>query len=161
MAMKPRIYIETTIPSYYYEIRKDPESIAKRQWTKEWWDNHRHNYELVTSPSVIDELERGEYPTKTETLKLVEGLPILEITEEIKEIVVEYLFHKLMPQDPEGDPLHLALASYYQCQFLLTWNCEHLANANKFEHIRHINTLIGLFVPTMATPYELMYEEGD
>ena len=75
--------------------------------------------------------------------------------------VVEYLFHKLMPQDPEGDPLHLALASYYQCQFLLTWNCEHLANANKFEHIRHINTLIGLFVPTMATPYELMYEEGD
>ena len=134
--MKPRVYIETTIPSYYYEIREDPESIAKRQWTKEWWDNHRHNYELVISPSVMDELERGNYPTKVNTLKFVEGLSLLEITEEVKDIVAQYLSHKLMPKDPGGDALHLALASYYQCHFLLTWNCQNLANANKFEHIR-------------------------
>lgn len=157
--MKPRVYIETTIPSYYHEIRKDPESITKRQWTREWWDNHRFSYELVISPSVMDELERGDYPTKADTLKLVEGLPLLEVTRDIEDIVAEYLSHKLMPQDPGGDALHLALASYYHCHFLLTWNCEHLANANKFEHIRHVNTLLGLFVPIMTTPYELMYEE--
>ncbi|MBI5243526.1 MAG: type II toxin-antitoxin system VapC family toxin [Elusimicrobia bacterium] len=157
--MKPKIYIETTIPSYYCEIREDTESAAKRQWTREWWDNHRRNYELVTGPNVIDELERGDYPTKRDTMKLVEELPILEISGDIESIIAEYISHKLMPRDPGGDALHLALASYYHCQFLLTWNCQNLANANKFEHIRHVNTLLGLFVPIMTTPYELMFEE--
>ena len=156
--MKPRVYIETTIPSYYCEIRDDPESITKRQWTRDWWDNRSPKYELVISPGVLDELERGDYPTKADALMLVDGLPLLEVTEDIEYIVGEYISHNLMPRDPGGDALHLALASYYQCHFLLTWNCKHLANANKFEHIRHINTLLGLFVPIMTTPYELMYE---
>ena len=63
-----------------------------------------------------------------------------------------------MPKDPKGDALHLALASYHNCRFLLTWNCQHLANANKFEHIRHINTLLGLFVPILTTPHGLLHE---
>lgn len=159
--MRLRVYIETTIPSYYYEIRNDPEALAKKSATKEWWDNHRHYYELVTGPSVSNELERGEYPTKAEALNLVGKLAVLEITKEIEEIVDEYILHNIMPRDPLGDALHLALASYYNCHFLLTWNCQHLANANKFEHIRHINTLLGLFVPILTTPYELMYEEDN
>ncbi len=111
------------------------------------------------APNVIDELERGDYPTKIEALALIQDLPVLEITGEIQDIIAGYIFHKLMPRDPGGDALHLALASYYQCHFLLTWNCQHLANANKFEHIRHVNTLLGLFVPIMSTPYELMHGE--
>ena len=90
-------------------------------------------------------------------------MTLLEVTEEIEDIVHKYIEHRLMPKDPKGDALHLALASYYNCRFLLTWNCKNLANANKFEHIRHINTLLGLFVPILTTPYGLMYEceEGD
>ena len=107
--MKSRVYIETSIPSYYYEVRTDPESVTKKQWTREWWDNHRHNYELVISPAVIEELERGDYPVKADVLELVKGLPTLEINEDIEEIVIEYINHKLMPQDPGGDALHLAL----------------------------------------------------
>lgn len=61
-----------------------------------------------------------------------------------------------MPKEPKGDALHLALASYHHCHFLLTWNCAHLANPNKFEHIRHINSILGLFVPSLITPYELL-----
>ena len=57
--MKPRVYIETTIPSFYYEVRTEPEMIARQQWTRDWWDNHRSSYELVTSEAVIDELEKG------------------------------------------------------------------------------------------------------
>ena len=111
---------------------------------------------MVISPAVVDELERGDYPTKADVLELIEGLPLLEVTEDIEDVVTAYIFHKVMPKDPGGDALHLALASYYHCHFLLTWNCKHLANANKFEHIRHVNTLIGLFVPIMTTPFELM-----
>jgi hypothetical protein len=64
-----------------------------------------------------------------------------------------------MPADTKGDALHLALASYHNCDFLLTWNCQHLANANKFAHIRRINTLFGLFVPALITPFELLSGE--
>ena len=63
--------------------------------------------------------------------------------------------HHLMP-GAQGDALHLALASYHRCDFLVTWNCRHLANANKFGHIRRINVVIGLFVPAIATPLELL-----
>ena len=87
---------------------------------------------------------------------LVADLPLLPIEPAVAEIATAYIRHKLMPADPAGDALHLALASYHKCDFLLTWNCQHLANANKFGHIRRINTLLGLFVPTLATPLELL-----
>ena len=57
---------------------------------------------------------------------------------------------------PTGDALHLALASYHKCDFLLTWNVQHLANANKFAHIRRVNALLGLFTPALVTPLELL-----
>jgi len=66
-----------------------------------------------------------------------------------------------MPNDPTGDALHLAIASYHQCDFLLTWNCKHLANANKFQHIKQINTRLGLSAPTLITPLELLGDNYD
>lgn len=158
--MKQKIYIETTIPSFYFEIRNDPEMIAMREWTKNWWNNQRHHYELVTSIPVIEELEKGDHPSKKAALELISKIPILTIQDEIEEIVDEYISSYIMPNDPKGDALHLALASYHQCHFLLTWNCSHLANANKFEHIRHINTMLGLYVPILTTPFELLHWEG-
>lgn len=83
------------------------------------------------------------------------------MSEAINEIVDVYVAQHVMPNDPRGDALHLALASYHHCHFLLTWNCRHLANANKFEHIRYINSEMGLFTPVMTTPFELLEYEGD
>ena len=60
-----------------------------------------------------------------------------------------------------GDALHLALASFHRCDFLVTWNCRHLANANKFGHIRRVNTLLGIHVPALVTPMELLAENYD
>ncbi len=73
----------------------------------------------------------------------------------ILQVVEAYVRHKLMPADPAGDALHLATTSYHKCDFLVTWNCEHLANANKFGHIRRINTLLGLFVPATVSSLRL------
>ncbi len=157
--MKQKIYIETTIPSFYYEVRTEPEMVAMREWTKNWWNNQQHHYELVTSIPVIEELENGNHPSKQSALELISQLPILPIHDAVEEIVEEYVTHYIMPNDLKGDALHLALASYHHCHFLLTWNCSHLANANKFEHIRHINTMLGLYVPILTTPFELLYWE--
>jgi predicted nucleic acid-binding protein len=160
--MKPRVYIETTIPSFYFEVRKEPEMVARRHWTREWWDRRREGYTAVTSIPVLDELEAGNQPNKADCIRLLSALPLLSIPDVIVEIVETYIDHQVMPRDPAGDALHLALASFHHCQFLLTWNCAHLANANKQEHIRHVNVLLGLHVPVLTTPLELMEagEEG-
>jgi len=154
--MKKVVYIETTIPSFYQEIRTEPEMIARKNWTREWWDNQREHYQLVTSIAVIEELERGDYPNKEQTVDLVADIPLLNINTEIHDIVEAYIRRKLMPADIMGDALHLATASFHGCDFLLTWNCKHLANANKFSHIRRLNTLLGLYVPALITPVELL-----
>ena len=157
----PKVYIETTIPSFYHEVRTEPDMIARKMWTRQWWDVQRHAYELVASDAVVDELERGDHPAKAEALSLIESVELLPIEPEVAEVVAAYIHHKVMPNDPLGDALHLALASLHKCDFLLTWNCRHLANANKFGHIKRINTMIGLFVPMLVTPLELLGDSDD
>ena len=156
--MSPSVYIETSIPSFYHEVRTEPDMVARRAWTREWWDDHLPRYDAFTSEAVIEELQSGSFPQKEDALKLVSSLPLLDINEAVADIVATYISHHVMPNDPVGDALHLAVASFHKCDFLVTWNCRHLANANKFGHIRRVNTLLGLFVPAIVTPLELLGE---
>jgi len=151
-----RVYIETTIPSFYYEVRDDATMVARRQWTREWFDVARDADEMVTSAAVLEELERGNFPGREGAIQMVEDLTPLQITPSVLNIVREYIVQKLMPADPSGDALHLAVASYYDCDFLATWNCKHLANANKFDRIARINGILNLTVPKLVTPLELI-----
>jgi len=155
-----RVYIETSIPSFYCASRTDPEALARKNWTQHWWDFKRAEYELVTSIAVLDELNRWPSPARHHALALLRDVRILPAELPVIEIVRTYVAHQLMPADPVGDALHLAIASYYKCDFLLTWNCRHLANANKFTHIRRVNVMLGLFVPALVTPLELLEEEA-
>ena len=152
----PRVYVETTIPSLYFDVRREASVVARRGWTREWWKVAPDQYDLVTSEAVLDELARGRAERSARRLALVAGIPLLPVERAIEQIVRMYVSHKLMPAHPGGDALHLALASYHDCDFLLTWNCRHLANANKFGHIRRVNTLLGLSVPALVTPLELL-----
>lgn len=156
--MQPSVYIETSIPSFYYEVRTRSDMVARRDWTREWWDEHITAYDGYTSEAVLEELRRGSFPGREAALKLMESVPLLEINEPIAEIVEAYIAHQVMPKDPTGDALHLAIASFHKCDFLATWNCRHLANANKFGHIRRVNALLGLYVPALVTPLELLGE---
>lgn len=154
--LQPLVYIETTIPSFYHEVRTSPDIVARRDWTRRWWDMERHHYRPITSEAVLDELEGGIPEHAEARLGLVAAFALLPIEPEIAQIVAAYIRHQLMPADPSGDALHLALTSFHKCDFLLTWNCLHLANANKFGHIRRVNTMLGLFTPTIVTPLELL-----
>jgi hypothetical protein len=111
---------------------------------------------------VIEELQDEDYPNRAAALQVIAGLPLLPVSPAIPPIVDAYIARHVMPADPRGDALHLALASYHNCHFLLTWNCQHLANANKFDHIRFVNSELGLFCPILTTPFELLglEEEG-
>jgi len=154
--MNETVYVETTIFSFYHDERTSPAIMTMRQWTREWWDGHRFKYDLVTSAAVFAELEAGSLAHRDKAQAMAMDLPILPLSTEADEIVDVYIKRKVMPADPLGDALHLALASIHKVDYLVTWNCQHLANASKFGHIRRVNTLLGLHVPAIVTPLELM-----
>lgn len=133
--------------------------VARRHWTRQWWGQCSGRYRLLTSEGVIAELQEGKYETQVEAIGLMQNVLRLDVVDDIANIIDVYLANHLMPKERLGDALHLALASYHKCDFLLTWNCSHIANANKFEHIRIINTRLGLFVPALVTPMELFEED--
>lgn len=150
------VYIETSIFSFYHDARKSAEVAAMRGWTRRWWDSYRHRYQLLTSTAVLAELDAGSMPHRGAALAMARKLPAIPAGEELAEVVEVYIQHKVMPSDPLGDALHLAIASYHKCDYLLTWNCRHLANANKFSHIRRVNALLELPMPALVTPLELL-----
>ena len=150
------IYIETTIPSFYHENRQKPEIIAMRNWTREWWRAVSAADQLVTSSAVLAELDLTPEPKRSDCFLLMEPLPALDDPPEIDETVEFYIAHKLMPASLVGDARHLALAAWHSCDILATWNCRHIANPNKLEHIHHIHDLLGLHTPILATPFQLL-----
>jgi len=154
--MLTTVYSETSIPSFYYEIRSAVDMVARRDWTRQWWGNWHGKYDLVTSAAVIEELHQGQHPMKADALSLVDEVPLLPISQEVMGIVEHYIAQRLMPKDVRGDTRHLAVASLHGCHYLLTWNCAHLANANKTEHIRHMYNMLGRYVPVSQHPWNCL-----
>lgn len=154
---KPRVYVETTIPNFYYLTRPQPELVARRDLTRQWWADAAERYELMTSSTVFKELAAGTSSRVRLRMELLRGIPLLVPTRETDEIAAFYVRNRLMPARPSAaDAMHLALASRNDCDFIVTWNCRHQANPNKVTHIRQINSVLGLHVPELVTPQDLL-----
>jgi predicted nucleic acid-binding protein len=151
--MKPLIYIETTIPSYYCDNRAELSGDIAR--TRQWWDRERESYECFTSVIVLEELLAGDYPTRDDCLNLVNSLPLLDINQEVLDVADVYRSRGLMPKNPTADALHLALACCYRMDYLLTWNCRHLANVNKARRLEELNEKMELSTPRLITPHQI------
>ncbi len=154
------VYIETTIPSYYVETRSSPKVVAWREATQQWWDNYRHHYQLVTSRFVLAELARAPKRKASGARALLKGVELLDEPPGLEEVVEYYIEHRLMPAEAGGDAVHLALAAMNSIDFLLTWNCQHLANANKVQHLAVLNGRLQLHVPVITTPLNLVPESA-
>jgi len=150
---KPSVYLDTTIPSYLFEEREELQTFV--QITRQWWTEERQHFDVYVSEETLAELNNGDYPNKNQVLASVSGMPILPFGEHIEEIARMYIDNYLMPRKLEGDARHLAFASYHRLDFLLTWNCSHLANGNKKRHIQTINARLQLPTPDILTPLEL------
>lgn len=155
--MNRLIYVETSIPSFYFETRAGVQMQARREWTREWWDLAKWQDALFASAVVFAEGEATPDPVKRQQmLDLIEPLPLLPYTAEIDTIAGIYIREKVMPAASGGDAHHLALASFHRCDTLATWNCKHIANPNKATHIRLVNNSLGLHTPELLTPFELL-----
>ena len=157
--MKEKVYIDSTIPSYYHDNRADLEAFVRV--TRQWWDDESRHYEILISEAVIQELGAGDYPGKKLILEMIKDIQVLPAVPQLEQITQFYIDNYVMPHSLIGDAVHLAYASFYNIEYLLTWNCNHLANANKRRHIRVINGKLGLNTPEIITPLELFRESQD
>lgn len=154
----PRVFIETTIPSFYFETRTSRRIQDWRAQTRLWWDTLRHEHELITSEFVLAEFNRSPEAKSREAEAFFDGVTVVGEPPGFDRVVRAYIRHKVMPASTIGDAAHLAMASLHAADFLVTWNCEHLANARKRRHIEVINRRLRLPVPTITTPFELLPE---
>ena len=152
-----RIYIESTIPSYVVaRPARDLLQAARQQLTRDWWDLKRGNHELFTSQVVLDEIAFGENAMAQLRLELLQDIPLLQVTDTVKEFARKVLSSGLLPVTADRDAVHIALASAYQMDILLSWNCRHIANAAIQARLRKLADAAGLTLPVICTPEELM-----
>lgn len=153
---KPRIYVESSIPSACYTSRTAPKMLERRDTTHRWWKEALESCELVTSAAVVREVVRGRSRHVHARLAMIGSLQFLPVTDAAMDTARLYVRRRIMPADPYEDALHLALASHHNCDALVTWNYRHLANPNKFAQIRRINVECGLTIPALVTPAQLL-----
>ena len=158
--MKPSVYVETTIPSYLvgWLSRNDLQVAANQELTRRWWLSRRAQFDLFVSVAVIDEASEGDPALATERLRFLSGLPLLAITPEAHELKEMLLQERSLPRNAEVDALHIATAAVHGIEYLLTWNCKHIANAVSLPSIYAVCRDAGYEPPFVCTPQELMGE---
>ncbi|HWE37834.1 MAG TPA: type II toxin-antitoxin system VapC family toxin [Isosphaeraceae bacterium] len=153
--MKPRIYLETTIPSYLTAWpSRDLVRAAHQQMTREWW-TRRHSFELFISQLVIRECQAGDPEAAAARLVAPDGLPLLDQGEDVALLARTLLDRVPLPARAEADALHIATAVLHGMDYLLTWNCTHIANATLRGRIDAACRESGFEPPTICTPEEL------
>jgi hypothetical protein len=155
-ALKPKVYIETSIPSYLTSWRsRDLVVAGNQETTKELWDR-RNDFELYISGFVLQEVSSGDSKAATDRLKVLEGIPEIEITDEVAAIAEKLLADASMPSKARLDALHIATAAIGGMDYLLTWNCAHIANPAFRFKIESVIRSFGYEPPIICTPQELL-----
>ena len=155
--MRKRIYIETTIPSYLTaRPSRDIIQAARQQLTREWWDSERHSADLCISQIVLDEAAAGDADAAQRRMTVIADLPLLDLTLEVDELAERIMTSGLLPEGASRDAVHIAVACVHHVDFLLIWNCRHIANATILRDLQHIIVDAGYEMPVICTPEELI-----
>jgi hypothetical protein len=154
--MKQKLYLETTIPSYLTSRPSRDLIIAgHQQVTKEWWEKKRGAFEIYISQLVIDEASAGDPDAARERILMIREFPMLDITTEVGHLASAILASGVLPRKAATDAAHIALAAVHGVDFLLTWNCVHIANAIIAKDIAKICRRYDWESPVICTPEEL------
>ena len=154
--MKPRAYLETSFVSYVVgRLSRDVIVLGNQELTRDWWLRRRNEYELFVSEVVIREIVGGDSEVAQQRLSLVEVLPSLAVTDEAERLAPRLLRAAGLAANAQTDTLHVALAAVHGMDYLLTWNCTHIANATIRRAIERQCRLLGYEPPVICTPQEL------
>jgi len=154
------VYVETSIVSYLRERTTDQIVAAARQvHTKRWWTRERKHYELYGSRFVLDEARLGSEDLAAARLEALRDIPLLDLSESVFVLGTELLNRAALPEKARVDALHIAVAAVHKMDYLLTWNCKHIANARLVPRINQIIEEQGYTPPYICTPEELLSDD--
>jgi len=160
--MKPKIYIETTIVSYLAsKPSRDLITAAHQQITHDWWETRLADFEVYISQFVLDEAGAGDAEAAAKRLASLASFPLLDATPEALDLARVLVERGAIPAHKATDAAHIAVATVHHIQFLLTWNCTHLANAEILAQVQAICTQLGYAAPLVCTPEELLGGQDD
>jgi hypothetical protein len=153
----PSVYLETTIIGYVASRpSRDLVTAANQQITRDWWDEHRQKYDLFVSEAVVTECGAGDPQAAQERLDLIADVTVVDISDEAEALADDLVKQVPLPARAEVDALHIAIAAVNGMDYLLTWNCTHIANAALLHRIEAACRSAGLEPPVICTPQQLM-----
>jgi len=160
--MKPSIYIETTVPSYYVSHdSRDVVALAHQQITRTWWKTRLRDFRSFVSPVVLEEARAGDPSQASLRMEALEPFEVLEANDAVESLAARYVAELNIPERAIRDAAHLAFACVYELDFLVTWNCTHIANGQVIRRLAQLNAISGISTPTICTPEELLTPEEE
>lgn len=155
--MNQKVYIETTIVSYLTARQsRDLVIAAHCQITQEWWEQRGGNFDLYTSQIVIQEAKVGDTEMAKKRLEILETMPFLAVIQDAVDLAKTLFDKGPLPTKAAVDALHIAIATVHGMDYLLTWNCKHIANAEMQIAIAKKCRVAGYEPPIICTPEELL-----
>ena len=154
--MAPKIYLETTIISYLAaRPSKDLITAAHQQVTRDWWQNRRRDFDLFSSQLVIQESSAGDAAVAKTRLQLLSDISLVQVNVDCVSLARALVERGPIPEKAAVDALHIAIATLHGMDYLLTWNCKHIANAEMQTAVNRICRSAGYEPPVICTPEEL------
>jgi hypothetical protein len=155
--MSETVYIETSILGYLTaRSTKNLILAANMEITRDWWEFRRNAFMLYTSEAVLDEVAQGDAEIATQRLDILRDFPLLELNEAVQGLSAQFLARSNLPPKAKVDAIHIAAATVHGMDYLLTWNCKHIANAQIQGKLAEISLDFGYVLPVLCTPNELM-----
>jgi predicted nucleic acid-binding protein len=154
--MSETVYIETSILGYLTaRYTKNLILAANIEVTREWWESRSSAFTLYVSQVVLDEAARGDTEIALKRLEIVNQLPLVDLNQSVLSLATQFLSRSNLPSKASDDAVHIAAATVHGLDYLLTWNCKHIANAQIQRKLEEISLDFGYQLPIICTPYEL------
>jgi hypothetical protein len=155
--MSETVYIETSILGYLTaRPSRDIVVAANIEVTREWWETRRNDFQLYTSQAVVKETSQGDAQISSQRLEIIRNLALLDLNQSVLVLAEQFLERSSLPAKADVDAVHIAAATVHGMDYLLTWNCKHIANAQIQRKLAEISLDLGYELPILCTPYELL-----
>jgi hypothetical protein len=155
--MDETVYIETSILGYLTaRPSRDIVVAANIEITREWWDTRRSDFQLYSSQAVVKETSQGDAAIASQRLEILRNFSLLDLNQPVLDLAEQFLGRSNLPAKADVDAVHIAAATVHGMDYLLTWNCKHIANAQIQGKLAEISLDFGYELPILCTPYELL-----